>query len=267
MKQQEQHSYGKFNLYAALYYFSLLLIVLFALYLLFSKEKRADFWLGMQELSLKLGFQVNNLAVNSLDQINANELAEKIDVADKPILSLDLKAIRGAIETNSWVKEAVVERVLPNQIKITILEYKAKAIWQTGEKFYLVDAQGETIKEITKQELPEFADLIVLTGEGAVYHIEEVFQILGNTEKLMLKTKAAIYVGERRWDIMMNNNMIVKLPATNPQKAWQYFSQLNEELDLINNDVISIDLRIPELLFLELDPKNSRNKKLLEQVH
>ncbi len=54
--------------------------------------------------------------------------------------TVDLETVRTAIESMPWVRQASVQRVWPNQLAITLQEYKAVGLWGSDQ---LVSEEGE----------------------------------------------------------------------------------------------------------------------------
>jgi cell division protein FtsQ len=77
--------------------------------------------------------------------------------------SIDLDAARAAFEQVPWVRRAVVRRVWPNRLAVTLEEHEAAALWQRdGQRNErLVNAQGEVfvapLRDLAQQELPTLA--------------------------------------------------------------------------------------------------------------
>jgi len=74
--------------------------------------------------------------------------------------SIDLDAARAAFEAVPWVRRAVVRRVWPNRLAVSLEEHQAAAQWQ-GEgqrRERLVNTHGEvfeaSIKDVADDELP-----------------------------------------------------------------------------------------------------------------
>jgi cell division protein FtsQ len=61
--------------------------------------------------------------------------------------SFDLERGRAAFETVPWVRQAVVRRVWPNRLAVTLEEHRAAALWQeTGGNHRLVNDHGEVFE-------------------------------------------------------------------------------------------------------------------------
>ena len=56
--------------------------------------------------------------------------------------SIDLRSTKKTFEAITWINQAVVKRVYPNQISVRLTEFKPKAVWGAREDMRLVDDQG-----------------------------------------------------------------------------------------------------------------------------
>ena len=77
--------------------------------------------------------------------------------------SLDLDAARTAFEAVPWVRKAVVRRVWPNRLAVSLEEHQAAALWHSEgqRKERLVNTQGEvfeaSLRDVGDAELPTLA--------------------------------------------------------------------------------------------------------------
>jgi cell division protein FtsQ len=77
--------------------------------------------------------------------------------------SIDLDATRAAFEAVPWVRKAVVRRVWPNRLSVSLEEHQAAALWQSEgqRKERLVNTHGEVfeanVKDVADEELPTLA--------------------------------------------------------------------------------------------------------------
>jgi cell division protein FtsQ len=75
--------------------------------------------------------------------------------------TLDLRAARIAFESVPWVRRAVVRRVWPNRLAVTLEEHRAAALWSSDDgNDRLVNAQGEVFEanvgDVEDDGLPRF---------------------------------------------------------------------------------------------------------------
>ena len=68
------------------------------------------------------------------------------------------------------------------------------------------------------------------------------------------RVRAAVWVGDRRWNLRFDNGVDVKLPADSPQAAWSLLARLEREQRLLARDITIIDMRLPDRLVVRLGP-------------
>lgn len=219
---------------------------------------KADKWLALAEkesiyLSAQLGMTVNNIEVSGREKTDTNALLAAIgQKPGTPIITFDVDAARERIEELSWVRNATVERQLPDTLIVSIVERKPLAIWQTTDRNHvLIDGDGE---QLQNYELGDYLDLPVLVGADAPKSAAEMLGILQTIPELYAQVTGAQRIGQRRWNIQLANGMFVRLPEQDMDKAWQRLAMLNREHDILERDVLIVDLRLPDRTFVRLTP-------------
>ena len=116
---------------------------------------------------------------------------------------------RQRIETLSWVEHATVERRLPGTVVVFLQERRPFAIWQNQGKFVLIDRSGQVV---ANQNVAEFRQLPLVVGPGAPAAAAALLDALTDRPELQKRVVAAVRVGERRWNLRLNNGADVLLP-------------------------------------------------------
>jgi cell division protein FtsQ len=81
--------------------------------------------------------------------------------------NLDLKKIKQIFESSPWISHAVVKRVYPSQIEVTLSEYKSKAIWGAREDMKHIDDAGRIFDVgADEDEYESLPQLIGPDGQG-----------------------------------------------------------------------------------------------------
>lgn len=207
------------------------------------------------------GFVLNDLELGGLVRANRAEVLAALDVdSGVPLLSIDLERIRAQLEMLPWVKKAEVSRILPGKLKINVTEREPFALWQQNGAVRLIDETGHVI---TKRGLSDFAHLIMVVGQGADQSASDLHVMLDSKPALSARVKTAVFVAERRWDLIFDNGVRVKLPEGAPapydaQAAWQKFATLQGEYHLLEREVSVIDMRLPDRMILRVSPEGRR---------
>ena len=168
-----------------------------------------------------------------------------------PILSVDLDAAKARIETVPWVRNASIERLLPDTLYIRLSERAPLALWQHGGKFDLVDQDGNVI---ANADIGGYPFLPQVVGDGAPAATPNLLSLLASEPALQAHVIASVRVGGRRWDIHLDNGIVVALPENNAASAWHRLAALDRSDDLLERAVQVIDMRLPDRVVLRVPP-------------
>ncbi len=101
-------------------------------------------------------FAVSHVSIVGNHRLSTGEVLALLDgLAGQNILLVRLEQLRARVCGCPWVRDAVVRRVLPSTIEITVTERQPIAIGRIGEDLFLVDERGTVIDEYG----PRYADL------------------------------------------------------------------------------------------------------------
>ena len=156
------------------------------------------------------GLRVEEILLQGRRHESADRITKVLGIdRGAPLLGVDLKHARERLETLPWIRAASIERQFPDTIRVKILERRPMALWQRENKLVLVDEEGTVI---TSRNLERFRDLLVVVGKDAPAHASSLMTILANEPALKQRVNAAVRVGDRRWNIRMDNGVYVRLP-------------------------------------------------------
>ncbi|MCR9073726.1 MAG: FtsQ-type POTRA domain-containing protein [Alphaproteobacteria bacterium] len=204
------------------------------------------------QLTADAGLRVDDVLVVGREQTAPGALLEKVDVErGMPILGIDLTDMRDRVASLPWVKEARIERRLPDTLHVTLVERRPMALWQRGRDFTLVDQDGVSIEN---QDVRRFHNLPIVIGEEAPQRAAAALAMLSSEPELANRVRALTWVSGRRWTIRLDNGMDVQLPEVDPAGAWTHLANLAREHGVLERDVVTIDLRIPDQLIMRVTP-------------
>lgn len=167
------------------------------------------------------------------DSIQTNE-GESIFKKSSAELYMNVKKI-------PWVKSAIVQKSLPNIVKLKITEATPIAIYQHNSKSTLIDEDGNFIEDV--KEKP--AGMPIISGINANKKAKEILGVIVKFEELKERLEILSFVRERRWDMTISG-VQVKLPEKNLEDALDVLSILMKSGKINKNTVDSIDLRLPQ---------------------
>lgn len=207
---------------------------------------------GVLQVTADAGLAIDDVLVSGRENTNPAALLEQVGVQrGTPILAIDLAEMRDRVIDLPWVKDARIERRLPDTLHVTLVERRPLALWQRGRDFTLVDQDGVAIDG---QDVRRFHDLPVVIGDEAPKRAASALAMLSSEPDLLQRVRALTWVSGRRWTIRLNNGMDVELPEVDPAGAWTHLASLAREHGVLERDVVTIDLRIPDQLIMRVTP-------------
>lgn len=203
------------------------------------------------------GFVLEDIKIAGLNRTSQTEVLARLDTdRGAPLMSVDLEKTQSLLSSLPWVKMARVSRELPSILRIDITEREPFALWQLDGDVQLIDRDGTPIKG---QRLKDFPGLILYVGQGANFEAQALQKALATVPGLSSDIQSAIWIGDRRWDLVFKGGVRVKMPEATAERpladSLQKFSDWNREHRLLDRDVTAIDLRVPGQLILRLNPE------------
>ena len=194
-------------------------------------------------------FAVTDLEISGHIQLSVHEIGRIVGIppGTRSISSLrfDARRAREALLENPWIERASVAVDPSGVMKISIIERVPVAIWRNDEGFFLIDDTGHPIVRVPSAN--ERLDLPVLIGTDANEAVGDAQALLQAAPVAALPRIAALVRrGKRRWDIVTDSGLVVKLPAENPLDALRLFIDRRLEKRLSPFAVTGIDLRLPD---------------------
>ena len=200
-----------------------------------------------------LGLTVSEITVEGRETTDRETILAALAAGlGTPILAVSPEHVKEQLEALPWVRTAVIERRLPGTLYVRLVERKPLALWQHGGKLELVDREGSVIP-VTR--LDRFAKLPLVVGDGAASHAAELLEMLGSNPDLAGRVTAAVRVGDRRWNLRIDNAIDVLLPADEMATAWSQLARLERSSAILKREVLTIDLRLPDRLVLRVSPE------------
>ncbi len=201
----------------------------------------------------RAGFVVQDILVEGRQQTSAKEILTAMGVRQgDSIFKFTPASVRQRLERLPWIQSATVQRRLPNSIYVRLVERRPVVLWQNKSKLYLVDHDGSVIENFDPKE---FSHLLVVVGKEAPRRIPRLLAELDKVPEIKQRVTAAILVAGRRWDLMIDKKLKVKLPETDIAKALHHLAQLDQLRQLRGKHIETIDIRLPDRSFVYVSPQ------------
>lgn len=172
--------------------------------------------------SVESGLVVQEFAISGNRFVASKLLVDAVGIRiGTPMISVDLHDALAGVNKITWVRSAHVSRHWPNKIAVKVVEKIPIAVWETVEGSLFIDEEGEAFGE---QYMGEFIGLPILQGIGAGQRFPELVRVLEISPIVGREVVGATLVAQRRWDVRMAKNFIVRLPEEGMELAWILFS-------------------------------------------
>lgn len=206
------------------------------------------------------GIAVGNVLVEGRGKTSVDQILTALEVRrGTPLLAFSPARARDRLLDLGWVKDARVERRLPDTIFVDLVERNPAAIWQHKGAFALVDETGAVIGA---EDVGQYRELKVIVGADAPENFAELFEMMESQPGLKERVVAAVRIGARRWNVTLDNDMTVLLPENGIAEAWATLAGAATEGALLERNVTRIDLRMPDRVTVRRapDPKAAADK-------
>lgn len=200
----------------------------------------------------RAGFKVRNIEILNRRQVDS---AVVYDIAmrqqARPMPLVDLEGTRAELMKFGWIEDARVSRRLPDTLVVDIVERVPTAIWQYQHRLALIDRQGHVIGPVDDRAMP---DLPVVVGPGANRRATDFASLMATAPTLKPLVTAAIWQGDRRWDVIFQSGEKLMLPEGQDEatKALAFFAQEDRRAGFLGKGFVSIDLRDPTRMVTRL---------------
>jgi cell division protein FtsQ len=220
----------------------------------------ADAWVA--EEVADMGFRVRSIEVHGIGKTEATVLRETLGVEEgDPILGLDLTELQRRVERLPWVRAATVERLLPEGLVIRLEERTPIALWQRENDIALIDDTGAVIRGAS---LTDFRRLPLLAGPGVPDKAPELIEVLAEEPELAARISAGSLVEKRRWNLLVDDRVWIKLPQERAREAWLRLAKEEREQSILSRNILAVDLRNDEQWVFRLPP-GERVRLAIEQ--
>ena len=193
----------------------------------------SNFKLNIEEITIK-----NNLILNS------DEIKKKINfLYGKNLFFLNIKNIEESLKGIDFIESFTLKKIYPNKLKIIITEKVPIAILQNKKERFYISNKGSIIKFINQDF---FYDLPTVFGNESTFF--SLYEDLKNIKFPIKKIKSFYFFESGRWDLVMKDENIIKLPIKD------YLFSIENYMDLKNEDNFNkykiFDYRIKDQLIL-----------------
>ena len=211
-------------------------------------------------LANAVGFRITGLVINGRKQLTQDDVLAIGGVNGRSsLLFLDAAALRDKLKANPWIADATVLKLYPGRLQIDLVERSAFALWQQDRRLSVIADDGVVLEPYVSRS---FLSLPLVVGKGAETHARDFLELLARYPQVHAVTKAAIFIGQRRWNLRLKDGLDIRLPEYGVGNALAELSRIDREDKLFSRDIVAVDMRLPDRLIVQLsdDAAKAREK-------
>ena len=210
-------------------------------------------------LANSAGFRITTVAINGRKQLSQDEVLAIGGVNGRSsLLFLDALAVRDKLKANPWIADATVIKYYPGGLQIDIVERSAFALWQQDGKLSVIAEDGAVLEPYVARR---FVSLPLVVGKGAETRARDFLALLARYPQVSTITKAATFVGERRWNLRTRDGLDIRLPENDVGNALATLSRLDKEDRLFSRDIVAVDMRLSDRLTVQLSDNAAKARE------
>ena len=178
---------------------------------------------------------------------NEKELNKNLEkLKGKSLIFISRNIIKESIKDLNLIKEIKVKKIYPDTIKIIVVELKPLGNFINKDSKFLILESGDLIENSSENK---FDKLPIILGYGAEkkFHIFYQSLMMENFEIDIIKEFN--YFKINRWDIVLKDGKIIKLPINKYEDSIKEFLSIYKKKDYYNFKVF--DFRIKGQLILK----------------
>lgn len=197
-----------------------------------------------------VGFGLNQITISGLAQLSEREVLKLAEITPRLSLPfLSAAEIRSKLEAAPLIKTASVRKLYPNELAISLVEREPFALWQRNGELFVIAADGTVIDKMNDRR---FASLPLVVGDKANLRAPSYVSLLDGAGPLRRQIRAGMLISGRRWTLKMENGLDVLLPEDGASTALVRLAKLEREDRILEKDVLSLDLRVPDRVVARL---------------
>jgi len=213
---------------------------------------------GFASLLAEGGLRVEHVEITGATTTPRAVVERALDVrTGMPILDFSPSRAASRIAALGAVRSATVERILPDTVRVDVIERRPLAIWQEPDNQFALIGPGGTVlaSRDAAAARAHDPDLPLLVGAGVPDHAAALLALLKQYPSIAKHVVAAERIDNLRWNLLLRDHTIVKLPDQHEAAAMARLVEAEDRIKLLERPVRTIDLRLADRLVVRTYPK------------
>ena len=199
--------------------------------------------------NLNLGFQffkIKQIEVKNLKFLEKKKIENQFfnELVGSSLFILDEIKVQKILNDNDFISYLEFKKIFPSRLQIIINEKEAIAILNDKREKYYLTKDGEKIKYFENKDLGKLPNIF-----GKQKNFLKIYSILKKINFPISKIKSFYYFELGRWDILLKNKVVIKLPVKNFDISLKNFIDIYQNINFEKYTIF--DYRIKDQLILK----------------
>ena len=196
--------------------------------------------IGLNNFRFKEIKDINIIGLDDYENLRLLKKIKSIDIGN--IFFVNRKEISNQINENSLVEKYEIFKKYPSSLEVNIDKTKFLARINKNGKIFLLGSNGKLSNNSFSNQLP------FIFGKPDIDEFLNFREVINHSKFSYDQIKNLYFFPSKRWDLELNNNIIIKLPKSYPEKALEFAFEFIHNQDLKNIKIV--DARIKKQIIL-----------------
>ena len=223
----------------------------------FLSEESSALYKGLTELT------ISKILVKGAQEPLKKEIIILVqNAATEGFSALKAQALREKIQDINKVEKAFVKFSTDGLVNVEVIQRKEAVVYFNNQLYEVLDSNGVILS--IKQDNKGLSSFPLLVGKGGQKKINELLSLVNKLGSYQSEVLCYEWVGERRWDVHMKNDLVFKLPENNLSKGLEVMLTFLNETNKLLKAIVIVDLRNigkPIIKFRKAPPEENIHKK------
>jgi cell division protein FtsQ len=202
----------------------------------FLSEQGSALYKDLTELS------INRIVIKGAQESLKKEIVMLIEnAATEEFSALKARSLREKIREIKKVKKAIVKFSTDGLVIVEVVERKEAAVFLNDSVYEVLDKNGVLLS--TNSDYEGLSSYPLLIGKSGSKNIPDLLSLEKEIGSYKSEVMYYEWVGERRWDIHMKNNLVFKLPENNLSRGVELMRFFLNGMNKYLKPIGSVDLR------------------------
>ena len=212
------------------------------------------------------GLDVGSIKISGQIETSEADVLTALDLdTHGALLGFNLRQARERLIGLDWVEEVSIRKLFPGRLEVALVEKRPFALWQQDQHLSVIETSGEIITRLgdAGELSSSHASLPRIIGEGAEQRAASLFSMMSLYPSIYSRVSSYVRVADRRWNILLRNDLVIQLPETGARSALTSIIRLDDERQLLSREIDIVDMRLSDRMVLRVQPAAAAKRKAM----